>query len=114
MQTLNRVTKMFPRLAETRFRNSVDLYTLFMLVWELERQGAVLTDRKRNREAEALLVSVSNGVDEVREQIRKARGASPTQKVFADYVLTIRGDTDSHATRHRRAAIIRPAPRRHL
>jgi hypothetical protein len=105
--TLNRVMRMFPRLKETRFRNSVDLYTLFLVVWELEREKAILTDRRRNRDAEQLLIWLSNGVDEVREQIRKAKGASPDQKMFADYVLTIQGDTDSQATRHRRAAIVR-------
>lgn len=106
-RTLNRITKMFPRLRETRFRNSVDLYTLFLVVWELERAGAILTDRRRNRDAEQLLIWLSNGVDAVREQIRKAKGASPDQKMFADYALTIQGDTDSQATRHRRAALVR-------
>lgn len=104
--TLNRVIRMFPRLAETRFRNSVDLYTLFMVVWELEQNGAILTDRVRNRQAESLLMWLSNGVDEVRTLIRKAQGAKPDQQLFADYVLTIQGDTDSLSTRQRRAALV--------
>lgn len=104
--TLNRLTKMFPKLSETRFRNSVDLYTLFMVVWDLERDGAILTNSERNRQAEKLLTWLSDGVDEVRTQIRKAQGAKPDQQVFADYVLTIQGDTDSLSTRQRRAALV--------
>jgi hypothetical protein len=105
--TLNRLMKMFPRLRETRFKNSVDLYTLFMLMWDLDQNGAILTDRKRNRQAEQLLIWLSGGVDAVRDQIRKAKGAQPDQQMFADYVLTIQGDTDSLATRQRRAALVR-------
>ena len=104
--TLNRLTRMFPKLSETRFRNSVDLYTLFMVVWDLEREGAILTNSQRNRQAEKLLTWLSDGVDEVRTQIRKAQGAKPDQQVFADYVLTIQGDTDSLTTRQRRAALV--------
>jgi hypothetical protein len=107
IRTLNRVGRMFPMLEETRFRNSVDLYSLFMFVWELEQSGAIVANAQRNRAAQALLVQLSNGVDEVRAQVRKAQGAKPDQQLSADYLLTIQGDTDSQATRQRRAAILR-------
>ena len=72
-RTLNRVARMFPRLHETRFRNSVDFYSLFMLSWQFEREHAILTNTQRNAQAQALLVQMSNGVDQVRLQQRKAR-----------------------------------------
>jgi hypothetical protein len=104
--TANRVAKMFPRLGETRLRNSADYYSLFMVVWKLHRDGAILGDARRNRQAEALLIRLSNGVDQVRAQQRKAEGARPDQRIYADYLLTVQGDTDSLASRQRRAAIL--------
>jgi hypothetical protein len=104
--TMNRVSKVFPRLRETRLRNSADFYSLFMLIWKLDRAGAVLVDRSRNRQAEEVLIRLSNGVDQVRGQVRKAQGASPEQRVFADYLLTVQGDTDSLATRERRERLL--------
>lgn len=47
------------------------------------------------------------GVDQVRQQQRKAIGAAPDQRIFADYLVTVQGDTDSQATRERRAQILR-------
>lgn len=97
---------MFPKLRETRLRNSADLYSLFMYVWALEQRGAILTDRRRNGQAQDLLIWLSSGVDQVRAQQRKAEGAKPNQRMFADYVLTVQGDTDSFATRKRREQVL--------
>jgi len=106
VRVLNLVKKVFPDLKTTRFANSADFYSLFMFVWELDRQGCILSDAKRNRQAQKLLVWLSNGVGTVRQQQRKAEGAAPDQRLFADYLLTVQGDTDSLATRQRRAAIL--------
>jgi 5-methylcytosine-specific restriction endonuclease McrA len=102
-----RIQRMFPRLRETRFANSADFYTLFMLVWDMKHKGLILTDRKRNRQAEKLLVSLTLGVDKVRQQARRAEGARADQRMFRDYLLTIQGDTDSQASRQRRQEILR-------
>jgi len=103
----NLVGRMFPRLRETRFANAVDYYSLFLLISELDRKGSVLNTPTRNREAEKLLLWLSQGVDEVRQQQRKAIGATTDQRIFADYLMTVQGDTDSQATRERRAQILR-------
>lgn len=105
-RVLNLMGKVFPDLRETRFRNSAEFYTLFMLLWDLDRRGAILTDRRRNREAQKLLVRLSSGVDEVRSRVRKADGARPDQRLYADYLLTVQGDTDSQATRLSRARLL--------
>lgn len=104
---LNAITKIFPEIRTTRFANSADFYSLFVLVWEMDREGHILIDRNRNTQAQKLLVWLSNGVGSVRQQQRKAEGASLDQRLFADYLLTIQGDTDSLATRQRRAEILK-------
>jgi hypothetical protein len=104
--TLNLARRLFPDLATTRFGNAVDFYSLFLLLWSLDKQGCVLTDRKRNEQAQKLLIWLSSGVEQVRQQLRKAEGAHPEQALFRDYLLTIKGDTDSEATRKRRADIL--------
>ena len=107
MKIANLVERMFPHLKETRFANAVDYYSLFMLIWEFDRQGCILKNAIRNRQAEKLLIWLSLGVDQVRQKQRKAVGASPDERIFADYLTTVQGDTDSQATRERRAQILR-------
>ena len=106
VRILNRLAKMFPEIKATRFANTADFYSLAMFIWEMERNKAILTDRRRNRLAADLLKSLSDGVDVVRGQQKRAKGARPDQRLFADYLLTVQGDTDSLATRQRREAIL--------
>jgi len=54
-----------------------------------------------------LLRNLSTGVDELREQLRKATPARAAQKLYADYLLTVQGDTDSSANRERRRELLR-------
>ncbi len=102
----NLVGKMFPRLRETRFANAVDFYTLFLLVLELDRSKGILTNPSRNLQAERFLFWLTLGVDQVRQQQRKAVGATSDQRIFANYLMTIQGDTDSQSTRERRANLL--------
>ena len=105
--TLNRLKKMFPELKQTRFHNSAEFYSLFLLVWEMNQEGFILTDRKRNQIASALLRKLSKGVDELREGIRKLKPPKLSQRLYADYLLTVQGDTDSSANRERRRALLK-------
>jgi len=107
IRVANLIGRMFPRLRETRFANAVDYYSLFLLVWELDQKGCVLKNPTRNRQAEKLLLWLSQGVDQVRQQQRKLVGAAPDQDIFRDYLMTVQGDTDSQATRERREKILR-------
>jgi len=104
--TLNTLKRMFPELRTTRFRNSAEFYSLVMLVWEMRKQGFVLTDRKRNTIAERLLRRLSTGVDELRERLKRLKSVGPGQRLYADYQLTVQGDTDSAANRTRRREIL--------
>ena len=105
-RVLNIMRRMFSGLRTTRFANSVDFYSLFMLIWVMDKAGCILNNAKRNRQAQVLLIKLSVGVDAVRQQVRKAEGAKPDQRLFADYLLTVQGDTDSLATRKRRADLL--------
>jgi hypothetical protein len=105
--TMNLVRRVFPELKTTRFRNSADFYSLFMLMWEMHNQRLILTDRRRNHTAALLLRRLSNGVDGLREQLRHVKPAKPGHRIYADYLLTVQGDTDSSANRQRRAEILR-------
>lgn len=104
--TIGLVRRMFPELRTTRFHNTAEFYSLVMLIWEMNQRKLVLTDRKANRLAFELLKKLSTGVDELREQYRHAKPVKP-QPPCSDYLLTVQGDTDSAATRHRRANVIR-------
>jgi hypothetical protein len=105
--TIGRLRRMLPGLRETRFHNSAEFYTLFLLVWEMETEKFVLTDKRRNRIAFELLRRLSTGVDELREQLRQVKPAKPVQRLYADYLLTVQGDTDSSANRERRRELLR-------
>ena len=98
---------MFPDLRQIRLKNSAEFYSLFLLIWEMDANDFILTDRKRNLIAFELLRKLSNGVDGLRQQLRQAITGKPAQRLFQEYLLTVQGDTDSSANRERRAAILK-------
>lgn len=104
---MSSVRRLLPELRSTRFGNVSEFYSLFMVLWEMHQSRLVLGDRKRNRVAAALLKALSNGVDAVREMQRRAKGAGPGQRLFADYLLSVQQSTDGLAQRNRRAEILR-------
>lgn len=103
---INIVKKVFPNLKSTRFAFSAEFYSLFMLIWKFNKEKLILIDRERNAQAQKLLDWLSNGVDELRRQMAKAKGARADQQIFASYLFTTRGDSDSAATRGRRAEVL--------
>jgi len=112
-RTMGLMRRMFsdPRrglsLKQTRFHNSAEFYSLFLLVWEMDKDNLVLADRRRNKIAFGMLRNLSTGVDELRDQLRRAKPARPAQKLYSDYLLTVQGDTDSSANRERRREMLR-------
>jgi Protein of unknown function DUF262/HNH endonuclease len=104
--TMNLLRTMFPDLRQTRFRNSAEFFSLFLLVWAMNQERLVLRDKRRNRLAFRMLRDLSNGIDALRDQLKKARVPRDGQALFRDYLLTVQGDTDSAANRRRRAAIL--------
>lgn len=103
---LNRIIKIFPNIKSTRFAYSAEFYSLFMLIWKFEKDKMILTTKERNNQAGQLLIWMSNGVDELRKQISSGKGTRPDQQIFASYLFTTRGDSDSSITRKRRAEVL--------
>jgi hypothetical protein len=104
--TLNRVRKMFPQLKTTRLRQLTDFYSLAVLIGKFERDGLILTDRRRNRLAWDLLLAFTTKVDEVGELRRKMKGTRPDQELYRDYLATVLQATDEVNQRRRREEIL--------
>lgn len=104
---INRVRRMFPSLSQTRFRQISDYYTLVVLISKFEAERLILTDKRRNRLANDLLVAFSNGVDGVRELQKKAKGSKPNQELYRDYLVTVLRGTDEITQRRHREDILR-------
>jgi hypothetical protein len=55
-----------------------------------------------------MLQKLSTGVDELREHFTpESHPPKSHQRLYADYLLTVQGDTDSSANRERRREILR-------
>ncbi len=106
-KAIKRVPKIFPNLKTTRFRQLSDFYTLAFLVAQLEAEGRILTDRRRNRLAADLLAAFSTGVDQIRERQKRAQGYKPGEELYRDYLVTVSEGTDEISQRKRRATILR-------
>jgi len=72
----------------------------------MQRQSLVLRDRRRNKTAQKLLKQLSNGVDEVRELQRRARGPGRSHTLYAEYLMSVQQGTDKPAQRKRRSEIL--------
>lgn len=107
IRVFNLVEKMYPRIKTTRFANTVDFYSLFVLTWKMDEDKYILIDAKRNQLAQDLLILFSNGVDTVRQKVKIAEAAEPDQRLFVDYLLTVQGNTDSLPQRQNREAILK-------
>lgn len=105
-KTINLVRRMFPRLRETRLRNSSEFYSLCVAVWSLSSQGLILTEKARNRKAMWMLIQLSNGVDELRDRQRRLQGTKPGEELFARYLSSIQRATDNRVERQTRHEIL--------
>jgi len=106
-QTLTTMGRLFPRLRETRFVRVSDFYSLFLLVWKWKYERKyVLSNLNRNALAQAYLLALSHGVDVVSEKQRKIKPVGDEERLFADYLLSVREGTDRLDQRQRRESIL--------
>ena len=106
-RALNFVRRMFPNLHQTRFHQISDFYTLVVLISKFDTEKLILTDRRRNKLAWDLLISLSNGVDELRARQKKLLPQRSDSEVYRDYLLTVLEGTDEISKRRRREEILR-------
>jgi hypothetical protein len=108
-RALRYVQAILPDLRTTRLSNSVDFYTLTLLLHRLKEDGWAISahNSQRNAFAGALLRDFARGVDEVQEQIRLGRGIGAGREPYREYLLTVRSDTDSFKQRVARERLLR-------
>lgn len=101
------IRRLFPSLRETRFSKVSEFYSLFMLVWELDKRKLVLRGSDRTGVADGLLKAFSAGVDFVREQQRLGKPIPPGYETHLSYLPSVQQSTDKLSQRSRRAEILR-------
>ena len=106
VMSLNRVEKIFPDIASTRFRQLSDFYTLVLLVAKFEREGFILTNGRRNALAQDLLTAFSVEVDRVRDLQKQVKGMTPDQDIYRQYLATVIEGSDEVSKRERREHIL--------
>lgn len=104
---INKLRKIFPKLKTTRFTKVSDFYSLAALFQKFQREGLVLSDQKQNRLAQEILIRLSNGVGEIRERTKKAKGIKHGQELYRDYWGTTQEGTDDIRNRRIRERILR-------
>lgn len=107
VSAVNHVKKKFPEISTTRFKQITDYYSLVVLIARLEQEGAILSDRKRNKLAWDILKAMSIEVDKIRDSQRKLLATKPDAEVYRDYLLTVSQMTDDVSQRRRRELILR-------
>ncbi|MCX6601838.1 MAG: DUF262 domain-containing protein [bacterium] len=104
---INRIKRMFPRIKQLRFRQISDYYSLAVLIQKFEREGLILTNKRRSNLAWDILSTFSNGVDEVRLRVKSAKAIKPGQETFRDYYMAVQSATDEISQRRKREQILR-------
>lgn len=104
--TINKVFQMFPNIKTTRFVKISDFYCLCVLIYQYQTvKKLALDDKKRNLIAFKLLVALSVGVAQLKEDKRKQK-QNPDSNIYKDYSGTVQHATDSFAQRSKRLEIL--------
>ena len=106
---LNRLKRMFPDLSRSlRYHKISDFYSLAVVIQNLEQQGFVLDNRRRNSLAWDLLVALSVGVDELSLRSKKLefKSLSAREELFGQYLQAVREGSDSEINRRKRHVLL--------
>jgi len=107
-RSLKIVRRVFPDgLATTRFRKLSDFYTLCVLMQKFEREGFILNDSQRNRQANELLATFATQVDILGDTLKKGGKISPDQDLYLNYYQTVQAGTDKLSNRQKREDLLR-------
>jgi len=106
-RAIGRLKRILPDIAQTRFRQLADFYTIVVLLQAFEREGCALTDRRSKRLAHDLLFEFSSGVDSVKEKQKKIQGVRASEELYRQYLMTVLEGTDEVNNRRHRIQILR-------
>jgi hypothetical protein len=107
LRAINKVSKMFPKLKETRFKQLSDYFVLVFLISKYEAEGLVLTKPKVNRIAWDILKAFATGVDIVRDKQKKLDvPVLENEQMYRDYLVTVTSNTDDKNHRNTRLRIL--------
>jgi 5-methylcytosine-specific restriction endonuclease McrA len=106
LRAIDATKRILPEVGQTRFRNSSEFYSLVLVVWEMQKERLVLTDRERNEQARNALVGFSNRVDKLREADGSGRGALAAG-IDGSYLLATLQGTDKRTQRNARHLALR-------
>lgn len=104
---VRRAFRMFPELPTTRFRQLADFYSLVVLLAKFDRDGLILTDKRRNGIAWELLCEFGKGVDELRDRQKRMEKVQDGDQDMRAYLLTVAEGTDSETNRRNRERVLR-------
>lgn len=108
VSALNRLAHMFPKLSKNiRFHRITDFYSLCVLIGKFEKEGLILTDRRRNSLAWDLLSAFGTKVDEMREKQRNLEIVKSGDEIYRSYLMTVSQMTDDISQRRKRELILR-------
>jgi 5-methylcytosine-specific restriction endonuclease McrA len=100
------IRKHFKDIRATRFHRRSDIYSLVLLLMTLRRDGCILDDSQRAAQAWQVLRRLSVGVDELGSSETNA-GASESEQVCQQYLMTVKEGTDARSKRETREKILR-------
>ncbi len=103
---IKKTLRILPNIKTTRFRKTSDFYSLVLLISQFENRRLILSDRKRNRQAQELLTAFSVGVDKMNEQRKKVETIDSGGSIYREYLLTVIQGTDKFNTRLKRQTIL--------
>jgi hypothetical protein len=107
--TIRNIENIFPDgLKQTRFAKISEFYSLFMVLWQLREDGAIV-GKKTGEHARDALLFLTTGVDAVKILLDEGKGIGPDQQIFWQYYSSVREGTDSRRNRDIRAKILRQA-----
>lgn len=105
LTAVKRIRKLFPELGTTRFVKLVDYYSLVVLILRLQREGAILDEKRRNVVAWELLKTFGVQVDTIRQDQRQLRHTAKSS-LAGQYLLTVSQMTDERKQRLIREEIL--------
>lgn len=100
------IKALLPEIQSTRFQNTTEFYTLFLVVHQLRQERALFSNKRQLANARDILTRFSNAVDEVQQAQVKGKKSKSSNQLYTDYLAVTTQRTDNKSIRQSRAKII--------